>query len=197
MLLLSLVLLLSSCGARFDRGENGQGYTDSKTDIYYAALPATYEAYARGEQIGEYVDKEHDRTVPFYVIPDMDAARFLTDDYGTVYCADEVLPDAQSWEVKSILVCEEDAVSVVMQILDESEVLAKVQNAWFEGEQTELPKEQYTFTRRLKLTCDAYKGVYYCFRFYVFENKEAYFYELESGRTVACPVELVEILSAK
>ena len=196
-LALALLLLLCACSSRFQRDEQGLGFTDSKTDIYYAAMSSAYEASGAGEQVGEYVDKEYDRTLPFYRIPDMDAALYLTDDYGTVYCAAQALPDASAWAVDRILVCEQDAISVAKQELTSAQTVLAVRDAWFDGEALELPMEKATFVRRLKMACDEYAGIYYCIRFYQYENGEAYLYELESDRAVACPVELSSLLSSK
>lgn len=188
MLLLAAFLLVG-CGARFEATKTG--YTDTKTDRHYTALSSAFEAAAGGETVGEYEDEAYGRVVSFRVIPKADAARFLTDGYGFVYCADESEPDVKSWRVKAILVCEEDAISVEKNRLTDEGVIAQIQSLWFEGEEGDRPMEKATHVRRLKLASDDCPGIYYCFNYYVYEDGTACFYDAESRRTVMLPAELV------
>ena len=192
-LLLALLLALSGCGGRFERDGQGLGYTDSKTDIYYTALSSEFEAGRAGDTVGEYTDKKYDRTVTFYLIPELDGARFLTDDDGYVYCADATLPDASKWEPFAVLICEEDAISVEQARVTEATELAAFCAAWFEGEEGELPLQKASYSRRLKMACADYPNLYYCISFYYYEDGSAYFYNVEERRAVACPEALVSL----
>ena len=192
-LLLSLVLMLGGCSARFERDEKGLGYTDSKTDVYYASMPFAFEAGRAGEAVGEYTDKKYGTTVTFYLIPDLDGSRFLTDGDGYVYCADATLPDAKAWQLSAVLVCEEDAISLEQTRVSDTHQLAAFHSAWFAGEESELPLQKASYARRLKMACAEYPNLYYCISFYRYEDGSAYFYEAEAGRAVACPEELVSL----
>ncbi len=192
-LLLALLLLLGSCGSRFERDAEGLGYTDGKTDVYYTALPSAFEAGRAGDAVGEYTDKKYDRTVTFYLIPELDGARFLTDDNGYVYCADPAVADAAKWQPSALLICEEDAISVEQARLTASEELAAFHSAWFLGEESELPLQKASYFRRLKMACAAYPNLYYCVNFYYYEDGSAYFYDTEAGRAVVCPEALVPL----
>ena len=188
--LLLTAFLLCSCGtARFEATKTG--YTDTKSGRHYTALASCFEATGGGETVGEYEDESHGRVVTFRVIPEADATRFLTDEYGFVYCADEKEPDASAWNVSAILVCEEDVISVEKNRLTEADVIAQIMDAWFEGEDADRPMEKATHIRRLKLSSKDCPGVYYCFSYYVYEDGAGYFYDSESRRTVMLSAELV------
>ena len=194
-LLLLLPLLLCACGSRFSPDERGMGYVDKKTDRRYLALPTAYEAAAREvKETGAYVDKKHGRTVNFYPIPGLDAALYLTDDNAFVYCAADEAPDAKNWAIDAVLVCEEDAVSVENKRLTDPAEIAPIRDAWFTGEQTELPLDKADFARRLKFTCEAYPNLYYCVSFYAYEDGAAYLRDVETGRAVVCPAASAEVL---
>ena len=194
-LLLLLPLLLCACGSRFSPDEQGTGYLDKKTDRHYLALPTAYEAASReAKETGAYVDKAHGRTVSFYPIPGLDAALFLTDDNAFVYCAADTLPNAQNWAISAVLVCEEDAVSVEDMRLTDPAQIAPIRDAWFAGEQTELPLDRADFARRLKFTCEEYPNLYYCVSFYAYEDGTAYLRDAETGRVVVCPAASAEVL---
>ena len=192
-LVLVLVLTLGGCGSRFVRDEQGLGYTDSKTDLYYAALPSAFEAGRTEESVGEYTDKKYERTVTFYRISELDGTRFLADGDGYVYCADAALPNAADWQLSAVLVCEEDAISIEQARVTGAEQLSAFRAAWFEGETCELPLQKASYFRRLKMACNAYPNLYYCINFYYYEDGSAYFYLTEEGRAVLCPEALVPL----
>ena len=188
--LLLATLLLVGCGARFDVTQTG--YLDTKTDRHYTALSAAFEAAARGEEVGVFEDEKNGRVITFYVIPDADATRFLTDEDGALYCADEKAPDASCWEISRILVCEEDAISVAISDLTDKTLIGEIKSVWFEGEGAELPLESATTVRRLKMVGKDFPGIYYCVNYYVYEDGSAYFYDMIARRAVAVPAALGE-----
>lgn len=197
-MLLALLLLLCGCGARFSRAEDGTGYTDTKTDVYYTAWPSYFEAASRNsEALGEYEDKKFERTISFYEIPELPTTRFLSDGDGYVYCADAQLPDASAWRFDKAWVCEEDAISVASGQLTEAAVLSELTTLWFSAQECELPMGRASFSRRLKLCSPDYPNLYYCFSFYVYENGEAYFYEAETRHTVRCPGALADTIKGE
>ena len=193
--LLLVSLLLAGCSSRFSVTESG--YTDTKTGRHYVALSAAYEAASGGEEVGTFEDETYGRVVHFRVIPGADAARFLTDEYGSVYCADEQLPDAAAWSVKRILICEEDAITVELSRVTDTADIAQICAVWFEGEERELPLDAASTVRHLKLVSDAFPGVYYGFRFYLYEDGNAYFYSTVDRRAVTVPAELIELFVAE
>ena len=193
--LLLASLLLVGCSPRFSMTESG--YTDTKTGRHYVALSASFEAAAGGEEVGTFKDENYGRVVHFRVIPGADATRFLTDEYGSVYCADEQLPDASAWSVKHIMICEEERITVELSRVTEASDAEKICRAWFEGEEVELPLDAASTVRHLKLVSDAFPGVYYGFRFYLYEDGNAYFYSTVDRRAVAVPAELVEMLAVE
>ena len=190
ILLLLAALLLTGCSARFAITETG--YTDTKTGRHYVALPAAYEASAGEEEVGTFEDEAHARVVRFRVISGADAARFLADEEGAVYCADEVLPDAAAWTLKQILVCEEDAISYAYARITDVVALAEIKALWFAGEESELPLEEIKTNRRLKLASDDCPGIYYCVNYYIYESGAAYFYDIIARRAVSVPAALAE-----
>lgn len=184
-LLFGVLLLFTGCATSFVRDEDGYGYTDKKSGRHYVVMSEAYEAARAGEQVGEYKDKKHDVTRVFSEIPGLDTTRFLTDNYAAVYCSDETLPDAKDWTFTRVRVCEEDAVSVERGNLTDALTISLLCDLWFEGEEAELPMEKAAFSRRLKLQSEEYPAIYYCFRFFVYEDGSAYFYLAETRRTVA------------
>lgn len=198
VLMLALLLLCSACGPRFLADGSGLGYTDKKTDIFYAAMPTTFEAASReGEPIGQFEDKEFDRTISFYAIPSLDAKLFVTDEYGFVYCAADPMPTFESFPVNEVLVCEEDAVSVELFRMTGTNSIADLVRAWKIGENAELPMVKASFMRRLKMASALYPNLYYCINFYAYEGGEAYLYDSESKRAVVCPAEIASLVLGK
>ncbi len=186
LVLLALLLLFTGCAApTFLRDEDGYGYTEKKSGRHYAAMSTAFEAARAGEQVGEYKDKKHDVTRVFLEIPGLDTHRFLTDAAGLVYCTDEQLPRAADWTFTRVRVCEEDAVSVERGSVTNAAEIAAIRTLWFEGEEAELPAERASYSRRLKLQSEEYPEIYYCFRFFLYEDGSAYFYLAETRRTVA------------
>lgn len=194
IVLLALLLLLTSCSARFARDEDGYGYTDTKTDRHYRVLDAAYEAARVGEKLGEYKDRKNGVARTFHSIPDLDPRRFLADATGMVLCADETLPDATEWEIASVLVCDEDAVSIVIKTLTDKETASAVADAWFSGEEAELPLDKATHTARVKLTTAELPNLLYCFSFYVYENGDGYCYDATQRRAIALSSEMTALL---
>jgi len=200
LLLLSLVLLLSSCsGLRsFERDAEGYGYTDKRSDLYYAELDAAFEPAKTGEAFGEYKNEETGATRTFSLIPDLDPALFLTDEYLNVYYAGETPLDAAKWELSAILVCNEDVISVEefrFTMEEDAATVAAIRRLWFEGTgDAVLPFSDAAYKRRLKISCDAYPNLLYCFSFLAYDSGEAYFYDANSRRTVAVPDTLVALL---
>ena len=196
-LCLALCIVLCACEAGFERDAGGFGYTNNKTDIHYTVLSSQYEAACLGEQVGTYTNDAGSITKAFYQIPDLDEALYLTDDYAAVYCAAAVLPDAAQWELEAILVCDEDAVSVVTSTLRDAATLAAVKTLWFEGELTELPMERASFKKRLKMRCAAYPNLYYCVSFFAYESGEAYLFDSEGERAVLCDAQVIAAVMGK
>ena len=181
--LLLALLMLAGCAARFELTESG--YTDTQTDLHYLALPSAFEATKGGSEVGTYEDETYGRVVTFRVIPDADPTLFLTDADGFVYYAGDTVPDASLWQIKFIAVCEEDAISVEKSRLTDPTLIAQIRACWFEGGAGELPMEDVTNSRRLKLSSAEFPGIYYCFNFYVYESGVGYFYDAETRRAVA------------
>ena len=196
-LCLALLLLLCGCSTRFERDTDGFGYTDTKTDVHYTALSYCYEAASAGEEVGEYTDRKHDYTTVFYQIPKLDTALYITDDSGAVYCAADPLPDAKLWTLSTLLICQEDAISVEERRLEDATTIAMLQKLWFEGEDSELPITRADYKRRLKMGSTSYPNLYYCISFFAYEDGTAYLYDAESGRTVVCTAEAIEAVKGK
>lgn len=200
LLLLSLVLLLSSCsGLRsFERDAEGYGYTDQKSDVYYVELDAAFEPAKTGEAFGEYENEKTGAKRTFSAIPDLDSALFLTDEYLNVYYAGEEPLDAAKWELSAILVCDEDVISVEkfrFTAQKDAATLAQIRALWFEEEgDAMLPLGDAAYKCRIKMSCAAYPNLLYCFSFLAFENGEAYFYDASNRRTVAVPDTLAALL---
>lgn len=198
VLLLAVLLLATACAPRFSQDGAGQGYTDQKTDTFYAAMPAAFEAASReGEPIGEFEDEEFERVLAFYAIPKLDAKEFITDEYGYVYCALDPMPEFKDFSPNEILVCEEDAVSVELYRVTGVNSIAALATAWKAGEELELPMVKATTARRLKLASPLYPNLYYCISFYAYESGEVYLHDSESDHTVACPEALAELILKK
>lgn len=200
LLLLSLVLLLCSCsGLRsFERDAEGYGYTDKRSDLYYVELDAAFEPAKTGEAFGEYENEKTGAKRTFSEIPDLDPALFLTDEYLNVYYAGETPVDASKWELSAILVCDEDVISVEMfrfTAEKDAATVAEIRSLWFEGTgDAMLPFSDASYKRRIKMSCDAYPNLFYCFSFLAYDSGEAYFYDATSRRTVAVPDALVALL---
>ncbi len=210
-LLLSLALLLLFCGCNresstFLRAEDGAGYTDTKRDIFYTALDHAYEPAGAGEARGTYTDRSYDRTLTFREITGLDPARFVTDDNRTVYSADPDFKTADQWVIRAVLACDENAVSIERTRLSAGSddlQIAELRTLWFETAPLDadayllLALETPEAIRRIKLTTEAYPGLYYCFSLQVYEDGSAYFVDIESKHAVAAPAALATRLMAK
>lgn len=188
--LLLAALLLAGCSPRFSVTEDG--YTDEKTGRHYVALSSAFEASGGGEEVGTFEDESYGRVVRFRVIPGADATRFLTDEDGAVYCADEQLPDPADWKLKRILICQEDAITVEIARVTDTADMEAIRKAWFEGEACDLPLDAAKSVRYLKMVSDDFPGVYYCFRFYVYEDGSYCFYSPTDRRAVSVSADLAE-----
>ncbi len=196
MLLFSLALSLVACSARFERDGDGFGYTNEKSGVHYTVLGTAYEAARAGEPVGEYRDRKHDVTKTFYEIPGLDVAQFVTDGSGAVYCADDVLPNVADFTLTALHICEEDAISLEIARITESTTLTALRSAWLTGEETELPLDRASRSRRIKFEGAEYPNIYYCVSFFVYENGDGYLYLAEERRAVALSAELVAALLA-
>ena len=196
--LLATVLLLCSCGSRFERDDMGQGYTDGKTGIFYEAMPATFEAASREQKpLGEFEDKDFGYILQFYVIPQLDAKLFLADENGYVYSAADPMPTLADISVSEVLVCDEDAISVEVFRIKDAAQITTLCDAWLSAEETELPTVKASRKRRLKMASPDYPNLYYCVNFYLYEDGAAYLYDSESSRAVRCPDALTDVIKAK
>ncbi len=194
LVLLALLLLFTGCAPTFVRDEDGYGYTEKKSGRHYAAMSTAYEAARAGEQVGEYVDKKFDVTRVFLGIPGLDTQRFLTDATGLVYCSDEQMPSAADWTFTRVRVCEEDAVSVERGCVTDAAEISAIRAFWFEGEEAELPAERASHSRRLKMQSEEYPDIYYCFRFFLYEDGSAYFYLAETRRAVVVSADVADAI---
>ena len=190
VLLLLLALVLVGCSERFTVADGG--YLDEETGGVYRPLSDAFEAIAAGEAIGAWESRLYDDVLTFHEIVGADATRFLSDEKGNVYCTDETEPDAGAWSVKQIFVCEETAVSVAVGQIADADVIAKIRTLWHEGEQTELPYSGLTVSRRLKMVSDDCPGIYYCVRYFIYEDGTAYFYDRFEDRAVLVSAELMQ-----
>ena len=200
VLILSLSLLLLLCGCSKPHGleKTDDGYTDEKSGIHYVALDPSYQPAARGEVFAEYKNKDRDIVRAFYEIPQLGTDLFLCDEYWNVYYAGETAPDASLWQLKTILVCEEDGISVERSRLsagaDDAEI-ALVRVLWFgDTESVLLPITAPAYTFQIKLSGEEYPTLYYNFSMQIYENGEVYFYDAFSRRTVLLPEQLAVAL---
>ena len=182
VLLVLLALLLAGCSSRFTI--NGGGYLQGKTDRTYKPLSSAFAAIESGKEIGTWENKKIEDKIVFFEIISADTARFLTDERGNVYCADEAAPDASKWSVKSIRVCDESAVSVAVATITDTDLIAQIRTLWHEGEPTELPLNAVAVSRRLKMASDDCPGIYYCVQYLILDDGTAYFYDRDADRTV-------------
>lgn len=190
ILLLLLTLLFVGCSARFTTAKGG--YLDEKTDRIYKPLSDAFEAISGGEEIGVWESDVYEDTLTFFEIPDADPARFLADERGNVYCADEKTPDASAWRVSKILVCDEGDVSTAVGTVADADIIAELRTLWHEGEQSELPICELVVSRVLKMVSPDCPGIYYCVLYFVYEDGTAYFYDRFEGRVVFVSAELMK-----
>lgn len=189
VLLLLLSLLLVGCSSRFTVTEGG--YLDSQTERVYVPLSDSFEAVAGGKEVGVWESELYEDQLTFREIPDVDAARFLTDDFGNVYCADEQLPDPSKWNVKNIYVCNDGAVSMAVANITNADLIAAIRALWYEGEQTERPLSGLCVLRSLKMVSDDCPGIYYCVLYMEYDDGTAYLYERAIDRVVQLDSELM------
>ncbi len=180
ILLLLLALLLTGCSARFTTTEGG--YLDEKTGKVYKPLSEAFEAVAGGEEIGVWESELYEDTLTFLEIPDADPARFLADKRGNVYCSDEAAPDASTWSVSKIYVCDEGDFSMAVGNVADADVIAEIRALWHGGEQTELPYSGLSVSRSLKMVSPDCPGIYYCVLYFIYEDGTAYFYDRFENR---------------
>ena len=182
LLLLLLALLLTGCSSRFTSADGG--YLDGKTDRIYMPLPNSFEAISAGEELGIWESELYEDSLTFYKIPNADVNRFLSDENGSVYCADATQPDPGAWTFKSILVCRESAISMAVGNITDAQLIAELLTLWREGESVETPLKELAVYRRLKMVSDDCPGIYYCVSYFIYEDGTAYLYDRDANRTV-------------
>lgn len=191
ILLLLLALALVGCSARFTTTEGG--YLDEKTGKIYKPLTEAFEAISGGEEVGIWESTLYeDDTLTFLEIPQADPARFLADERGNVYCSDEERPDASTWRVDKIYVCDVGALSMATGSIADAAVIGEIRTLWYEGEEAELPYSGLALSRRLKMTSPDCPGIYYCVLYYVYGDGTAYFYDRFENRAVLVGEDLVK-----
>ena len=191
LLCLALLLLLCGCAQTMQLEKTKEGYTDKRSGASYVALDPAYQPTARGDAVAEYNNADRGIKRVFYEIPGLNVAQYLADEYGNVYCSDEVLPDAALWQLTAALVCEEESISVERCRISEGDddtELALLKSLWFEGaSDAVLPILAPKYTFQIKLCGKEYSMLYYNFSMQIYENGEIYFYDAVSGRTVEVP----------
>ena len=190
MLLLCAVLV--GCSARFTTGDGG--FYDTQTKRSYKPLGVSFEAVSGGDEVGTWKSKVDGEETVFRQIPGVDPARFLTDDNGNVYYADELPPDASAWNVQKIHVCEQGAVDVAVGNISDPDRIAQIRESWYHGESAEKPLGGLWVSRMLKMESVDCPGIYYCVTYLVYEDGSAYFYDRDTGRVVAVSEELISII---
>ena len=171
-----------------------EGYTDPKSGACYVALDPAYQPATRGETVAEYYNLERDVKRLFYEIPGLDVSRYLADEYSTVYCAGELLPNAALWQLTAVLVCEEESKSFERCRLsagtDDAEI-ALLRTLWFgDAENATLPLGAPKYTFQVKLCGEEYPMLYYNFTMQLYESGEVYFHDAFNDRTLLIPREL-------
>ena len=190
VLLLLICLVFTGCATRFTTTEGG--YLDKETEKIYKPLTEAFEAIAGGDEVGVWESKVYDDTMTFYEIVDADPTHFLTDDKGNVYCSDEASPDAASWRVDKIYVCDESAISIAVGTVSDADTVAAIRALWHGGETTELPLDGFWASRTLKMASEDCPGIYYCVLYFIYEDGTAYFYDRFDRRAVLVSSELVK-----
>lgn len=200
LVLLLLPLLLISCAGEHNFTRENGVYTDRATKIAYTALDLNFEAARSGEVVGRYGKEEDVLSLTFKTIPELDSKLFLTDQYYGVYYAGDTPLDPAALVLDDVLLCIEGSLGYASEQLDaerDAETIAALRALWFEGQDgAELPVASDYYKRRVKLTFADYPSLLYCFSFYDFGNEGAYFYDINSNRTVAVPTELAAALRA-
>lgn len=171
-----------------------EGYTNPKSGACYVALDPAYQPATRGEAAAEYYNAERDVKRMFYELPGLDVSQYLADEYGNVYCAGEILPNAALWQLTAVLVCEEENKSFERCRLsvgsDDAEIEA-LRVLWFgDTEKAELPLGAPQHTFQIKLCGEEYPMLYYNFTMQIYAGGEAYFHDDFNDRTVLLPREL-------
>lgn len=194
---LLLALLFVFCGCRKDKTKlfavdgDGYGVTDPETGVHYAALDPAFEPLATGEAMGK---TNGTRPLTLYAVADVDPARALADEEGTVYLAGD-LPDLAALSPDALLVCERDAASVVLKrFADGSDLPADLYALWRDGEETALPTLSVPDgSFALRWLSPQIAGLSYGVSYLRFAES-AYLYDLWSKRTVAVPAETAALL---
>ena len=198
--LLALLLLLGSCAQKphtFVRSEDGTGYVDEKTEIFYRLLEGPYEPLASEETVGEYRHEASGVTREFRAIPDLDSTLFLADGNLNVYYAGDSMVPADQWAPSVLLVCEEEVISVERKRFTagtDDAVIAQMLGLWFGQSTATLPLKTPQISYRLKLSGTVYPNLLYCFSFLYYGEGEAYFYDPIGRHTVALPADVIALL---
>lgn len=200
LLLLALLLLLSSCTDKphvFAKSEDGTGYVDEKTGIFYRLLEGPYEPLASGETVGEYCNEKSGVSREFRAIPDLDSALFLADGNLNVYFSGQSMTPADQWAPSILLVCEEEVISVERKRFTagtDDAAIARMLGLWFGTEVATLPLKTPRISYRLKLSGTLYPNLLYCFSFLYYGEGEAYFYDPIGRHTVALPEDVIALI---
>ena len=185
-----LVTTLASCGLTLHKMTATEGeYFDKWTDVTYAALPASYEPIARGDEYGK-VNVAGVKNI-LYKIEGLSPMEYLASAYGSVYHAKDVtVPDFTAWELSTLKVCTDRAIIVSHLTLTPEDaahldVMEQLQAAWTNAPAVDYPsyltpKEQYT----LRFTSDDVPGLYYAIKILAY-SEDVYGTELnEAGEEV-------------
>ena len=181
-----LALMLTACArdAVFRTDADGYGYTNTKTGVHYTALDPAFEPLSTSELIG--MTEKGARTLTFYAIADLDASLFIADSEGSVYFSGETPPDPAAATPSALLLCERDAVSVVIARFEADTTLpATLLSLWLDGEACELPLGQTPLqTRAVRWLSEDFAGLSFGVLYTRYESG-GYLYDMLTKRAVA------------
>jgi len=197
-LLLTVLMLMTSC-AKLPKMKYENGiYTHPKTGVSYVPAPSYYQAIALDEdaEIARIVQKGIEDVV-LYAVSGVDTKTMLTSDTYETFCAEgTTLPTLSQMKPEVAYVCQTIELTwALAEIRNAAELETLIgtveeQKGFPAGEiDAMLSKEVYD----LKFRSDAHPGLYYCVTYWQFESEVLIYEEIDSANDFPITYPNVEV----
>lgn len=173
--------LFTSCNKIHTIKADGKGgYVDKRTGVTYYDAPACFEYYGSAEEYATFAGST------LAGIMDLDPKKWLCDTtYGGVYYSSDItLPSFEEMTVTEIKLCYEDVYSFEFASITDPDEIAKVKDAYLNGERGIGFATAPDKVVAVKLLFEECPYIYYCLTYSCNASGEAYLTNRSEGRTV-------------
>jgi len=169
-----LAVCMSACGDMITLTKNSDGtLTDKKNGTTYLYAPLCYQPSLTG--IEPYAA---DEDTEYFAIGELDSALWLTDSFGTVYCAQgkvSLPEDFADFEADKLYICIEETITTQLASVEDADKVAEIIDACRNGEKVTHSSGDKRY--HLKFSSSKYPNIYLALDYYVSASGANYVYD--------------------